>query len=70
MPHNHQYFSSSTPSIGKKPDKKVKYLKVEIKTHPVETNSKTVLINVPIFKTRSAKALLKFLFLLKIFCEY
>ena len=53
------------PMNRNKPDKKKYSLKVEIKTQPGQINSKKVFIYVPIFKTRSAKALLNLLVILK-----
>ena len=53
------------PIIGKKPDKNQYSLNVDVKTHPGEINIKIVLLYIHISKTSSAKALLKFLFILK-----
>ena len=49
--------------VGKKPDEKQDSLKVKIKTQPGETNSKAVLLYVPIINIWSTKAMLKLLIL-------
>ena len=51
-------------TIVKKPDNKQDYLKVDIRTHTWEINSKVVSFYIPIFSTGLDESLLKFLFLL------
>ena len=53
------------PDIWNKPDEKQESLKVGIKTYTVDINSETVLIYLLIFNIGLAKALLKFIVLLK-----
>ena len=47
--------------IGNTPTDKVDSLKVNIKTQPGERYSKTLVIFMPLFRTGSPEALLKFL---------
>ena len=51
--------------VVNKPRDKVNSLKVDINTHPEETDNNNVSLYVPIFKTGSAKSMLEFLMLLK-----
>ena len=52
------------PLIGNAPIKNKYYLSIYIKTQPIDTNSNTVSLYVPIFKTGSSEALLKLIVLL------